>query len=131
MRRQHLAIACLVLIAACRDSNAPAPVDPVGVWSGTTSQGRAVAFTVTSQGITEATIAYRVVGAFCTADVEITIGGAPVAIVNNEFETEFGIGSAILTVAGKFNSSTAASGTLVVDDFNCDGTVTTNWSATK
>jgi hypothetical protein len=72
-----------------------------------------------------------VVGAFCTADVEVTIGGAPVPIVNNEFETEFSIGTADFTVAGKFTSSTAASGTLVVDDFNCDGIVTASWSATK
>ena len=119
----------IVVFLACSDSTGP--IDPVGSWSGQTSQNRAVAFTVTSAGITEATINYRVVGDFCTATIETTVGGAAVSIENNAFQVEFSTGSADFTVSGTFTSSSAANGTLVVDDFQCGGTVNATWTASK
>ena len=131
-RRIALALACL--LAACgKDSTGPS-INPVGSWSGSTSQGRPISFQVTSGGITTAAISWHLSGTVCSYDADASIsGGSPLPVTNNAFSaSSLPIGSdTFLSVTGRFTSSTAASGTFQITDTFCGGTLNGTWSATK
>ena len=130
------AVAALLLAGlGCSDSTSPVAIDPVGTWSGTTSQGRAISFTVTAAGVTGGALSYLVVGTGCTVDASVTIGGSAAAPVqNNQFTAVIDLSGSlgvIYTINGTFTSNTNAGGTLNVNDLDCNGTLNTSWTATK
>jgi hypothetical protein len=104
-----------------------------GTWSGTTEQQRPLSFEVEDGEVTLVTIDVRVQGTSCTATitggVKIT-PGAPVLDDSFVWSVTDPSGSST-TLSGTFSSLTAASGTLKVTSQNCNGTLETNWSATK
>ena len=128
-------MALAVGLAGCgSDSTGSPPIDPVGQWSGTTSQALAISFEVTASGVTTVSLSYHLAGTSCSYDASLTLGGAPTPVQNNAFTASFPLSASFgadFVVSGRFNTSAAASGTLQVTDVNCNGTLNTNWTATK
>jgi hypothetical protein len=117
----------------------PPPPPPAGSlaidgnWSGTTLQGKQIAFVITGRGFSSFTVEYQVEG----CGVKLTSTPArPIAINGNSFEYVQEIpdyssgGKYKITTRGVFSSPTAASGTMRVEDPRC-GSADTTWTAAK
>ena len=132
MRRMTVIATLLTVLAACSDSLSPE--DLVGTWTGTTSQGRAMGFTVTGAGLTGASLSYHLDGTFCSYDSQMEFSlGTPIEIIDLEFEAlnfTIGVGKT-LTVSGQFTSASEASGSASISDSDCSGTATFTWTAGK
>jgi hypothetical protein len=107
--------------------------DYSGSWSGTTSQGKSISFTVVPAGITQLRIEFRVSGFGCTVSGTITFGyPTPKPISGNTFTFS---GSAIdlsYSISGTFDSTTTASGTMnITTSGGCSGSANFTWSAIK
>ena len=112
-----------------------------GEWSGTTSQGRMIAFTVsTDRKVTTITAGYNFNG--CSgmktfANLNLAIGTTPFPTTPAALDPGFGYGSGApdgpnyTQVYGNFTSSTTASGSLVFGDYTGCGSGGGIWSATK
>jgi len=111
-----------------------APLSIAGNWSGTTSQGRLLAFTVSGSTVTSHSISYQLTG--CQA-VTISTGALP--ITNDSFSLSAPIvanGQAVGTASinGSFSSNTMAAGTITVVESPpsaCPGTLSATWTALK
>ena len=129
------ALALCCALVSCKDSTAPAPIDPVGSWSGTTSQGRALSFTIIAGGLASASLDWRLNGATCSYDAQATLSSSsPTPVTTPSFTATYplaGSFGADFTISGTFTSSTAAHGTLVIADVSCNGTLNATWSAAK
>lgn len=106
-----------------------------GEWNGTTSQGKAISFTVLNNGIVAVSVDF--VFEFTSCGVSSISGPtsfwqqAPKASV---IESAFSVSVSDLTsVTGLFSSDTSATGSLVADvsDLGCQGTNEATWAATK
>ena len=128
-----LALCCA--LAGCKDSTSPAPIDPVGSWSGTTSQGRALSFTITARGLASASLDWRLTGTACSYNATATLSSSsPTPVTQTSFTATYplsGSFGADFTISGTFTSSTAAHGTLLIADVSCGGTLNATWTATK
>jgi hypothetical protein len=128
-------LALCFALAGCKESSAPAPIDPVGSWSGTTSQGRALSFTITAQGLASASLDWHLAGTACSYDARATLSSSsPTPVAPPSFTATYplsGSFGADFTISGTFTSSTAAHGTLVIADVSCSGTLNATWTATK
>ena len=129
------------LTCGSSSSSQPAPTPPgyYGQWSGTTSQGRTIAFTVAGANqVTEITIGYTFNGCsgtntFPNLSLDITMppnlpaGASP----------GFGFGSGpsdsanSTQVLGTFTSSATATGSMVFTAFTGCGSSAGTWSATR
>jgi hypothetical protein len=111
-----------------------------GQWSGVSSQGRTISFTVSSdQKVTSITLGYNFNGCTGTStfpNLSLGIGSTP----NPSSPTPgpgFGYGSGnpegpnFTQVYGMFSSYTAATGSMVFGDFSGCGNAGGIWSATK
>lgn len=108
--------------------------DLAGTWAGTTSQSLGISFTVTSQGITSASLSYRLSGSRCSYTADVTLGSSqPLAIINGQFDTgDFFLGpNTRLQAAGRFTSRTQGNGSAIIEDGQCGGTTNLTWSASK
>lgn len=126
----------LLLVSACGDGGTgPGALTPAtGTWSGSTSQSRALSFTVTAQGITSATLEYQLSGSSCSLTSTVTVSGSsPVPITNGQFDTgSFPIGSSsTMRATGRFTSATQANGTIEISDGRCGGSLNLTWNATR
>ncbi len=108
----------------------PPSSDINGNWTGTTTQGRPLAFKIQNRRI--ASVAFSIQLPGCTRSGQITFSGGSI-ISGNTFEKSWGgilPGEDKMTLEGRFTSDNAASGTLSNEGSNCgDGTV--SWTATK
>jgi hypothetical protein len=131
----------LVTSTTCGSSStppAPTPAGYAGQWSGTTSQGRTIAFTVsTAQRVTEISIGYNFNGCSGTntfPNLNLDIGTAPSQPAGASPGFGFGSGAPdslnYTQVLGTFNSSTAATGSMAFGVTSC-GTSGGIWSATR
>ncbi len=137
--RRFIAVIAVVATAitgavACGgDDGTVSPSSAAGTWAGTTSQSKAIGFTVTTAGVTEATFTYQMTGR-CnfTSTLPITTTTA-LPITDGRFDTgKTQIGSALfLTATGQFTSSSAANGTLLIQDGTCADTLNLTWTASK
>src|SRR3989304_5419251 len=85
MRRVVFLTALLAGLAAC--GGFPSPPGLPGSWTGTTSQGRSLAFTVAAAGLTTVSLSYHLDGSFCSYDSDLEFSlGTPLEIVDLEFE---------------------------------------------
>jgi hypothetical protein len=130
------AAAGLLAFAACGDDGTgPGAVTPAtGTWSGSTSQARPMSFTVTSQGITSATLEYQLTGTSCGFTGTITVSSSsPVPITNGQFDTgSFPVGSSsTMRATGRFTSATQGNGTISISDGSCGGSVSLTWTASR
>ena len=112
-----------------------------GVWSGVDSKGQPVSITVVNDKVTKVSVAYDIVGNFCTSSGSTsTTFGAPLAISGNQFiasATSPGPTTTSYTLSGTFAANNTATGTLQTSFNNsppnssCSGSSNTTWTATK
>ncbi|MFN8489699.1 MAG: hypothetical protein U0350_19095 [Caldilineaceae bacterium] len=106
-----------------------------GEWNGTTSQGKAISFTILNNGIVAVSVDFSFEFTSCGVS---SISGptsfwqqAPKASIT---ESAFSVSvSERTTVTGLFSSDTSAAGSLIADvsDLGCKGTNEATWTATK
>ncbi len=109
-----------------RPTRTPVPVPYDGSWSGTTSQGKPVTFTVASNAVTRYYIEYDV--GSCLVEFGFS---SYVFITNNVFsDSDSFFDGSSYTFTGNFNSNTTASGTFTANEVGC-GNTTITWNATK
>jgi hypothetical protein len=130
-----VALAGIVGFVACGggDDDGISPADVQGNWAGTTSQDKAITFTVNTSGVTAAVFTYQMTGKCTfTSTLPITTTSA-LGITDGNFDTgKTQIGSGVfLTATGEFTSSTTATGTLLIQDAPCADTLNLTWTATK
>jgi hypothetical protein len=112
-----------------------------GIWSGLDSKGQPVNITVLNNKITQVSVAYAIIGDFCTqsGSTETTFGN-PLAISSNQFTASVsgsGPSATSYTLKGTFAANNTASGTLQVSfqtsfpNPNCSGSSSSTWQATK
>lgn len=140
-RSLFLTIPLCAVMSACGSSPAAPSSGGTGYdgqWSGTTSQGRSISFTVASQKVTAITIGYNFNG--CSGEktfpnLSLDIGNPP-----NPSPTlgpGFGFGSGnpeepnYTQVYGNFSSTTAASGSAVFLGFTGCGNSGGFWTAAR
>jgi hypothetical protein len=122
---------------------APSPGGPsgyAGQWSGTTSQGRPIAFTVSeTQKVTAITIGYSFNGCSATntfTDLSLDIGSPPNPAAPSP-GPGFGFGSGppdgpnYTQIYGSFTSSTTATGSAIFLAYSGCGNAAAAWSATR
>jgi hypothetical protein len=111
----------------------PADVGPVESWSGTTSQGRVIAFDVAESGLTQIRIEYASFG--CEGD-NTTVFSPPLTL-GERFSVEFALaGATSVTFAGTFTDDDNAAGTLTFESTPTPGQPTCgigvlSWTATR
>ena len=142
-----LGLALCAFLSACANSDrGPTPPTPAaslrydGEWSGTTSQGRPITFTVSSdQRVTAITVGYSFNG--CSgvntfSNLNLEIGNLPNASTLT-LGPGFGYGSGppdgprYTQIYGSFTSSTTATGSVIFGDYPGCGNSAGIWSATK
>jgi hypothetical protein len=142
-----LQLALCASLSACGNSiSGPTPPTPAasfrydGEWSGTTSQGRPISLTVSSdQSVTAITVGYSFNG--CSgvntfSNLNLAIGNPPNAS-SPTLGPGFGYGSGppdgphYTQVYGSFTSSTTATGSVIFGDYPGCGNSGAIWSATK
>jgi IPT/TIG domain-containing protein len=106
-----------------------------GSWSGSTSQGRPLSFTVSGSTITSLMVTYQLSGcpAFVLSDP------TSVSISNNSFSRNANITAngtivGFVTLVGTFTSNVTASGTVTVVEnapSSCPGSLSGTWTATR
>jgi hypothetical protein len=117
-------------------STAPATAAPVsydGEWTGTTSQGLEISFTVIDDAVTEIFIQATLEAAGCTSSLE-THGTftTPHAIEAQSFSAGEGSVNPAYDFRGTFTSADSASGTIRYETTSgCPGTVQVEWSAAR
>lgn len=132
--------------SACSDGGATTPTPPgssfTGEWSGTTSQGVPISFTVSAdQTVTSITVGYRFNG--CTgsntfSNLSLRIGDSPFPPrVPTPGSAGFGYGSGppdganYTQVQGTFTSNQASTGSVVFLNFGSCGNAVANWAASR
>jgi hypothetical protein len=139
-RRRHEAVVIACLLAAltgfvaCSDEDLTvATADVVGDWTGTTSQQRALGFTVNSGGVTEGDFAYQMTGQCNFTTSHLLNASEAIAISGGKFtsgRTQVGLG-VFVTVSGEFTSSTTAKGSVLIQHAPCSDTLNITWTAAK
>ncbi len=99
-----------------------------GTWTGTTSQGFPMSFSVSDGKIKQLSFQIQVTGFYCTATVGSTVTYvSPLAIASDAFSDT----SSYPKFKGTFSSASQASGTLEDYHSACWGTASVTWSATN
>ncbi len=120
-------------------ANVALQADYSGSWSGTTSQGKSISFTIVNNAFTYFSFGWSVSGTYCssygTTNITYT---TPKPITGNTFTISgsfsYGYPSSTLsyTFNGTFNSSTTASGTATfTSSGGCSASGSATWSANK
>ena len=131
---QFAAGMAILIWCACAPSPRPTPLNFNGDWSGTTSQGRAIRFTIANLQVTTVTVEYAFSG--CTGSVTIPAtapllnpGGTASAVVTH---TPNGLSGPSRTVVNfLFPSITTANGTVQFADYPGCGSTNATWTAAK
>lgn len=106
--------------------------DYSGSWSGTTTQGREISFTVSNSAITQITFGFEVSGIYCTVSGSLTTSQSPPPQISGNTFTYSGTATDLsYTFNGTFDSPTAVSGTADMSHSFCVGSASFTWSATK
>lgn len=117
----------LLTINCKKDSKSSANRD--GNWTGSTSQGRAISFTVSGGQLTNLSITYNLSGS-CSQTGATTNFLSSYTITGNSFSVPGSTG-----VSGTFNSSNSASGSFSVTmsgtPAGCTSTSSGTWTASK
>jgi len=99
-----------------------------GTWSGITSQGKPLSFTVESGGIKQISYEMTIRGIFCSVTFSSTLTlGTPRPITDHAFLVK----ASVVIFEGTFSSASEASGKLTDSNSTCAGTATVTWDATK
>ena len=120
----------------------PPPPPPVssafaGGWTGTTSQGRPVAMHIDDAGIALIMVGWSMsgIGTGCPTGIvslfPFEAPATPLAITAGSFTYTSTLSTGNRIMAGTVTAAGSASGTLVVNDSPCGGTVNATWTATK
>ena len=139
-----LTTALCVFISACSDSDAgpttPGPARYDGEWTGTTSQGRPITFTVSpDQKVTDITVGYSFgscSGTNTFSNLNLDIGTSPFPGAP-QIGPGFGFGSGspelpnYTQIYGNFSSSTSVNGSVIFGAYAGCGNSGGIWSATK
>ncbi len=102
-----------------------------GAWTGTTSEGRAVSFTISGGKLTQISFGAVVVGSGCSSGMTHSSSGLQ-ATVTNTIEHTRSLSGTDSTLFGTFGSNKTASGWLkITTSQGCAGTGIATWSATR
>jgi hypothetical protein len=136
-------MALCAVIGACGGSSVtplPVPTGYDGQWSGTTSQGKPITFTVsTDQKVTAIRVEYSFNGCSGThafSNLSLDIGtppnpAAPTLGPGFGYGTAGPDGSNYTQIYGTFNSTTTAIGTVVFAEYPGCGSTAGIWNATR
>jgi len=139
------ALLCAVVASACSSNSAP-PTSPPGVmanyegqWSGMTSQGMRISFTIADQKVTSLDVGYNFNGCAGTntySNLSLAIGYPPNPAAPY-MGPGFGFGSGspdrpnYTQIYGTFSSGTAANGSMIFGEYSGCGNSLGIWSATR
>jgi hypothetical protein len=128
--------ALAVAAASCSSTDATGPGHSyVGGWEGSTAAGSVVRFYVEDDGVPVVIVGHRVVGTVCTDSGVFTLHreppDTPYPITSGDLAVALNVSPWTLTLAGTFASPTEASGTFDLTDSDCDGSLTTTWTASR
>ena len=147
--RVLLALALSALAVACQDGpTTPGPAGYAGQWSGTTSQGRPIAFTISAdEKVTAITVGHNFNGCVgsetfpnlnldIAPDVQCIPGPCPPDITSyrafNYSSATRTLGAPSTSLNGLFLSMTRAEGLVAFRDFpGCGSAISNPWTATK
>lgn len=125
----------ILIWCACAPATRPTPLDFAGRWSGTTSQGRTIAFTVSPDlRVTTLTLGYAFAG--CAGTLDVTTD-APLFNTTGTADAVFTYapngpqGQSRTTVNFLFPSVAAANGTIRFRNDPTCGDSDATWTATK
>ena len=132
--RAFAALIAIVSVSACKDG----PIGPKtprldGSWSGATSDGRSITFTVSGTTITQLSVGFRLAGSCYTSGVTVNYSpGSIAAITGRTFRLE----ERDMALNGTFSSDVAAagSGSMRVSNAgpsSCSSSGAHTWSAHK
>ena len=133
-----MATLTLVLVACGSDKDSTSPSQQAvqtydGSWTGTTSQGQLVAFTVAGATIRDVSIKFQLTGNCGIAGTTVNVVGPAGTLSSQQFT--LGSAAAGFTVSGTFSSFTAVAGTASYTQTGsnppCTSTATATWSAHK
>lgn len=130
-----VAAACAVAACGSDSPAAPTVTSFVGVWQGTTSQGKPISLFITADGVRMVAVDFTIAGTVCTVTPEVFLGRTPPSTaypVADSAVTITSTGSAgTLTINGSFTTGTTVTGTLTAGHSGCNGNVAITWSAAK
>jgi hypothetical protein len=141
--RLFLASALCALVSGCDyGSTSPSTAGPArydGQWSGTTSQGRPITFTVSSeQKVTAIALEYNFngcSGSQAFSNLNLEIGTSPNPALPSRPTFSFGSGppdgANYIQVLGTFTGDTTANGSMIFGDFGGCGNAIGIWTATR
>ena len=114
-------------------ANLALQADYSGSWSGTTTQGKSISFTIVNNGFTRFEFGWAIYGAYCTVNSTTTFTySTPRAFSGNTFTISGSSYQMSYSFNGTFNSSTTASGTGSVSySGSCPGSANFTWSVNK
>ena len=128
-----------VTVTGGQTSTADAGLVPVydGSWSGPTTQGKTISFTIVNNAFTTFRIEWSASGAGCTVNGTTSITySTPKPITSSSFTITSTGGGLSFTVTGTFSSSSSASGVAIFTFLQsfpvpCSATGSATWSATR
>ena len=114
-------------------ANLALQTDYSGSWSGTTTQGKSISFTIMNNGFTQFEFGWAISGYGCTVNATTTVTYQTPRAFNGNTFTISGTGYQMsYSFSGTFNSSTTASGTgSVTYTGSCPGSDNFTWSMNK
>lgn len=131
---QFAAGMAILIWCACAPASRPTPLNFNGDWAGTTSQGRAIRFSVVDLRITAVTVEYAFSG--CTGSVTAPASaplqnpsGTASAVVTNAPNGPSGPSRTVVNFL--FPSIASANGTVQFSDFPGCGSANATWTASK
>lgn len=102
-----------------------------GVWTGKTSEGKDVSFTITNGNLTQISFGYTIVGTACSSTGTQSSTGQ-LGPITNKIERVSTGGSTEYTFFGVFDSSKSASGWVkITTTQGCVGNAIATWTATR
>lgn len=132
-------LALLLFNSTCTSPESPDDEDLLnpdysGSWSGTTSQGKSISFTVVDNAITHFSFEFEwISGTGCTVSGTVSNNyDTPLTISGNTFAISGTIPGLSYTFNGTFSSETTANGTSnLTASGTCQSTASPTWSANK
>lgn len=123
-----------VSLTGCSKGNPAGATAPVydGSWTGVTSQGSPISFTIVNNSLCSLQIAVSISGAYCNISIEPTVAINPgKSLTGNQFDFSTTFGNVPFSVHGEYGPADSFSGVIHASSTQCDGTVDIAWNATK
>jgi len=129
-----------MVVVSCSDSSTPAtttpkPVTMDGNWTGTTSDGRALSFSIAGTTVTNISVGFKLTGECSLAGLTVNVTG-PAGHISGQ-QLTVGDPATALYVSGQIVGNTTASGSALTNyqgtqnGAACHSTGSSTWTASK